>query len=200
MLTTLNRLLYRRGLAREERGQGLVEFALILPVVLFVLVGIIEFGSVYSRIISMRQGIREAGRQGSVANFGSTSACGLIGVSSGGATPTTDNIKKLMCLAKDQAGVGDKVRIKIFFADENIANATNASSSYVLGHSIVICAIYPLKSLTGLMQPILNNRYSKTKAAFRIEKVSGAGAETGGFETPPAGADWDSWCPSMPSP
>jgi len=57
----------RSALARDERGQGLVEFALILPVLLLILVGIIEFGSVYSKVISMRQGVREAGRQGSVA-------------------------------------------------------------------------------------------------------------------------------------
>ena len=50
----------------------MVEFALILPVLLLILVGIIEFGSIYSKVISMRQGVREAGRQGSVANFGST--------------------------------------------------------------------------------------------------------------------------------
>ena len=201
MLTTTNRLSARRRVACEERGQGLVEFALILPVVLLVLVGIIEFGAVYSKIISMRQGIREAGRQGSVANWGSTSACGLVGVTSGGGTPTTDNVMKLMCLAKDQAGVGDGVRIKVLFADDSIQNPTTASPSYVVGHSIVICAIYPLQSLTGLMQPFLDNRFATTKAAFRIEKTTtpAGGSETGGYETPPPGKDW-SWCPSTPPP
>ena len=65
-------------------GQGMIEFALILPVFLLLLVGMIEFGSAYSKIISMRQGIREAGRQGSVANWGSTSSCGLTQRAAGG--------------------------------------------------------------------------------------------------------------------
>ena len=99
----------RRRLAREERGQGLVEFALILPVFLLHPGRIIEFGSVYSKIISMRQGIREAGRQGSVANWGSIRA--VASPTSAGGTPS-DDIKKLMCFAKDQAGVGDGVRDK----------------------------------------------------------------------------------------
>ena len=118
----------------------MVEFALILPVVLLILVGIIEFGSVYSKIISMRQGIREAGRQGSVANWGSTSSCGLTGVPG----TTSDDIKKLMCQAKDQAGVGDGVRVKIVFADANVQNFTTDGTRYQLGNSIVVCAIYPV--------------------------------------------------------
>ena len=194
MLATLNRL-GRRRFAREERGQGLVEFALILPVVLLILVGIIEFGSVYSKIISMRQGIREAGRQGSVANWGSDPNCAskLTGVSG-----ASLDIQQLMCLAKDQAGVGDGVRVRVAFADANIQNPKLDGTNYVLGSSIVVCAIYPIQSLTGLMQPFLDNRYATTKSAFRIEKLGSGGAhsETGGNETAPPGKNWDSWCPA----
>jgi len=170
----------------------MVEFALILPVVLLILVGIIEFGSVYSRVISMRQGIREAGRQGSVAKFGpSPAACTLTGATG------SAHIQELMCLAKDQAGVGDGVRIRIVFANANVDTPYSmASGSYQLGNSIVVCAIYPLQSLTGLIQPFLGNRAAKTKAAFRIEKLSagGVGGETPGSETAPTGTSWDPWC------
>ena len=100
----------RSALARDERGQGLVEFALILPVLLLILVGIIEFGSIYSKVISMRQGVREAGRQGSVANFGTVPpTCTLNGVPFG----VSDEIQALICMAKDQAGVGDSARFKV---------------------------------------------------------------------------------------
>jgi hypothetical protein len=180
----------RSAIAHDERGQGLVEFALILPVLLLILVGILEFGSVYSKVISMRQGVREAGRQGSVANWGTPCNPGTLEV---GATGSA-NIQRLMCLAKDQAGVGSGVKMRVRFADANLnpANTTELSSGYVAGNAILVCAVYPLQSLTGLMQPILNGRYAKTKAAFRIEKVDAAGA-TGGGETDPSGATWN-WC------
>jgi len=182
-----------RGRLGREDGQGMVEFAIILPVFLLLLVGLIEFGSAYSKIISMRQGIREAGRQGSVANWGSNPGCDatLTGVSAG----TSADIKQLMCFARDQAGVGSAVRVRIVFADQNVTSPFDIDSSkYVVGNAIVICAIYPLQSLTGIMKPFLDNHFATTKAAFRIEKVSGV-TETGGSEAPPTGADW-SFCPA----
>ena len=95
----------RPRLVRDERGQGVVEFALILPVLLLVLVGILEFGSIYSNVISMRQGVREAGRQGSVGQFGSIPSCGLSLIDS-----PTANMQNLMCLTKDQAEKIDAVQ------------------------------------------------------------------------------------------
>ena len=172
-------------LARDERGQGLVEFALILPVLLLILVGIIEFGSVYSKIISMRQGVREAGRQGSVANFGTAPPAGCpVPFSTG-----SPDIHRLICLAKDQAGVGSSVRVKVTFANANLSTYTDDPTAYQAGNAIVICAIYPLKSLTGLIQPFLGPHAAKTKAAFRIEKVA-AGGEIPGGEPPPSGQSW----------
>jgi Flp pilus assembly pilin Flp len=178
----------RQGLVRDERGQGVVEFALILPVLLLVLVGILEFGSIYSNVISMRQGVREAGRQGSVAKFGSTTSCGLI---IDGTSPS-DNIKMLMCLVKDQSGVQDNVKIRVGFTDANLNAYTEDSTGYVAGNAIVVCAAYPLTSLTGLFQPFLGGRVAKTKAAFRIEKADPAGA-TGGGERDPSDQNW-AWC------
>lgn len=174
----------RPRLVRDERGQGMVELALILPFLLLIVVGILEFGSIYSKVISMRQGVREAGRQGSVANFGSTSGCGLS-LSTGDASSA--DIQKLMCLTKDQVGVGSNVKVRVKFAKADLT----PGGSYAVGNAIVICAVYPLQSLTGLIQPLLNGRYAKTKAAFRIEKVSGS-LQAGG-EADPTGQNW-AWC------
>ncbi|HEX6235571.1 MAG TPA: TadE family protein [Acidimicrobiales bacterium] len=48
---------------REERGAVLVEFALILPVLLMLLVGIIEFGRAYNTTVSMQSAAREGARE-----------------------------------------------------------------------------------------------------------------------------------------
>ena len=171
-------------LVRDENGQGVVEFALILPLLLLVIVGILEFGSIYSNIISVRQGVREAGRQGSVGQFGSIPSCGLSLIDS-----PTANMQNLMCLTKDQAGVQSGVKVRVRFDKPDLS----AGGSFVAGNVLVICAAYPLSSLTGMLQPVLNGRVTKTKAAFRIESADPTQTYTAGGEADPSSQNW-SWC------
>jgi len=190
----------RQRLFRDEHGQGVVEFAIILPVLLLLLVGIIEFGIVFSNIISMRQGIREAGRQGSVANFPTANFPCPLDLDPPGPQPS-DNMKKLMCFAKNQAGVGDSVRVRVKFANKDLTMPAGAGANYFDRNAIVVCAIYPLSSLSGLFQPFLDGRYARTKAAFRIETTGttdnaaeNAGNPVDGWgEKDPSGKNWD-WC------
>jgi len=51
---------------RKERGQELVEFALILPLLLLLLVGIFEFGYVVFVQNSLSNAVREGARYGAV--------------------------------------------------------------------------------------------------------------------------------------
>jgi Flp pilus assembly protein TadG len=50
----------RRG--RGERGAALVEFALVLPLLMLFVFGVIEFGGTYNDYISLRNGVREGAR------------------------------------------------------------------------------------------------------------------------------------------
>lgn len=61
------RLRHSRALTDETRGQALVEFALILVPALLILMGIIQFGFLFSGQIGIINGVRETAR------FGSTS-------------------------------------------------------------------------------------------------------------------------------
>src|SRR5216684_4278997 len=87
-----------------ERGAAMVEFALVIPLLVTVLLGIIDFGIIYNGWISLRQG--------SVANFGMSASCTLT-FAGGGSAPSTD-LQKLMCLAKNQIGLdATATRIKV---------------------------------------------------------------------------------------
>lgn len=46
-----------------DRGAVMVEFALILPILLMLLVGIIEFGRAYNTTVSMQSAAREGARE-----------------------------------------------------------------------------------------------------------------------------------------
>ena len=51
-----------RGAHRRDRGAAAVEMALILPVLLFVLMGLIDFGRAYNAQIQLSQAAREGAR------------------------------------------------------------------------------------------------------------------------------------------
>lgn len=54
-------------LARSERGQAYVEFALILPILLLIVMGIIQFGTVFRTYITLTDATRVGGRQAAVS-------------------------------------------------------------------------------------------------------------------------------------
>ncbi len=68
----LNRILRRRG---ARPGQGLVEFMLVLPVLLLLILGIIELGRMFLILAEATSASREASRYG--ASVGSDGAGGL---------------------------------------------------------------------------------------------------------------------------
>ena len=51
---------------KDERGQSLVEFALVLPVLLLILVGIFNFGQVFYSDIVINEAARDAARYASI--------------------------------------------------------------------------------------------------------------------------------------
>ena len=60
----------RRIRSRREAGQGLVEFALVLPLFVGLLMGVIEFGFLYNNLLTVqfaaRQGVSAAAQAGGV--------------------------------------------------------------------------------------------------------------------------------------
>jgi Flp pilus assembly protein TadG len=175
----------RERRARGERGAALVEMAIILPIFVVLVFGLLEFGISYNNYISLRQGTREAARQGAVGNFGSTSSCSLTSVSSG----TSSDIQNLMCLAKSQAGLTyANTRVKIISGNTDFST----SGTFTKGDSLIVCTMYPVDKVAKFVSPVLGGAILKTKTAMRIETQYST-TETGGYETALSGADWN-WC------
>ncbi len=184
--------------ARDERGASLVEFAFVVPILFTLVFGIIDFGLVLSDTIGVRQGVREAARQGTVADFGTTTSCSLK--LSGSAST---EMKKLMCLTKARSDVpAADLRVAIRFDPVNsglsAANAypagTGAPPAGPVGNGLVVCAITPMTSRTGFFGPVMSGRYLRSRVVMRIEKGAGT-AQSPSQEVDPSGANW-SWCTS----
>lgn len=60
---------------RSERGQTMVEFALVLPVLCLLLFGVIQFGIVFNNYITLTDAVRAGARKAAVArNLGAAGA------------------------------------------------------------------------------------------------------------------------------
>jgi len=64
MLAILKRITRRTG--KEEGGQSLVEFALVLPIFLLILFAIVDFGMAFHAWITVTNSAREGARVGAV--------------------------------------------------------------------------------------------------------------------------------------
>ena len=54
---------------RNERGQAIVEFALVLPILMAILLGIIQFGIIFNNYITLTDATRAGARKASVSRF-----------------------------------------------------------------------------------------------------------------------------------
>ena len=59
---------------RVEEGQNIVEFALLLPVLMWILMGIIQFGFIFAIYITLNNAVREGSRWGSIYVFDNSSS------------------------------------------------------------------------------------------------------------------------------
>ena len=57
---------------KKENGQAMVEFALVLPIMILILCGIIDFGWLFSNTIVVNNACREAARYTAVHYYDST--------------------------------------------------------------------------------------------------------------------------------
>ncbi len=85
-----------RAGTRGAEGQAIVELALILPVFLIMLMGLLEFGSAYDHRTAMAYAVREGARVGA-------------SIGNGGAYPNTVDP---LILAAVQRGLTDPIRIE----------------------------------------------------------------------------------------
>lgn len=72
-----------RRMVRNNRGQSLVEVALLLPVVLLMLGGIIDFGRLYNEQLIVTAAAREGARVAAVGGDGKTAAENYVRGASG---------------------------------------------------------------------------------------------------------------------
>ena len=149
------------GRKRNERGASLVEFALLLPVLVLILFGIIDFGSLYNNYQSVRQGARDGMRQAVVQD--PSASC----TPQGGNVPASGLARDIICYTKARVGLNAAdTRVKILW---NPTNASDPNHNFPAGNPLMVCVQYKASSLSGVLGPFINGRVLNTQAETLIE-------------------------------
>jgi Flp pilus assembly protein TadG len=106
--------MFRRFQSRKERGQTLVEFALVLPILSLLLLGVIQFGIVFNHYITLTDAVRAGARKGAVGRH----------------------------LQDPQGAVEDAVRNAATDMDHDQLQIT-VDSSWTQGSDVTVSASYP---------------------------------------------------------
>jgi len=135
----------------RDRGAAAVEFALVVPVLLLLVFGIIDFGLFFSDSLSARQGVREAARQGAVENWSATSCSGRPG--SGDA-----NLRRIACLGIDRTGaVAGDVYARV-----------ETTRAWTEGDDVTVCVVVRENGVTGFT-PLPGDGVLRSAVTMRIE-------------------------------
>ncbi len=138
---------------RPKKGQALVEFALILPLLLLIIFGIIEFG----RVLFIYSNLFNAAREG--VRYGITMPRDYNGIS--------QHVKDAIVAVPD-----DNVNIQVWYDDGPQSTNTFTNSTQVaVGQRVVVYMEYDVDYLTPLFEPFLNDMQLQTRSARTIQNV-----------------------------
>lgn len=130
-----------------------MEFAIILPLLLTVLFGIIEFGSVYSQMLDVRHGAREGARIVAVNDFPPGEDATTTT-----AAEQTAYLVETICSRMDFAG---DAGVSIELGDPLLSSA---------GAVAIVAVEADLNTITGWFDPILGGRHIESAVEVRLEQ------------------------------
>jgi Flp pilus assembly protein TadG len=112
-----------RNLKRNEQGQTMVEFTLVLPVLMVVILGIIQFGITFNNYVALTDAVRAGARTAAVSRLSST--------------PSTDTVNRV----KNASGDLDSTKVGV-----------TVTTTWVHGDDVTVTATYPYSiSLLGVV-------------------------------------------------
>lgn len=125
---------------KSQKGQSLVETALIIPVLLLLLFGITDFGRIFHVYLTLDHAGREAARAASIGS------------------EDTDIKTKI---ANSTSSL-DQREVRVEISPEGKTNRTS-------GSQVTITISYPVDFLTPFIGPIIGNFRLEDKTVMRVE-------------------------------
>lgn len=137
----------------SEKGAAAVEFALVVPLLLSLLFGIIEFGWAYGQLLDVRHGAREGARLISVNDF----PAGQSADDTTAAEQST-HLVTTICERMDLTN------------DAEITLAFENSAAISAGGTVLITVAAPLQTITGWFDPMIGSKTLTSSLEVRLEQ------------------------------
>ena len=133
--------------ARNENGQAMVEFAIVAPILLLLVFGIIQFGIAFNHSLTLTDAVRAGARQGAVSR-----------TVPGGAGAA---------IAATEARVRSAAQGSLSDAGDPSVLIVTVTSTFAQGSDVTVTASYPYTiSLLGL--PVKQGRFT-SETTERVE-------------------------------
>jgi Flp pilus assembly protein TadG len=172
---------------RRDAGAAAVEFALVLPVLVLILFGIIDYGLYFGNALDTRSGVASATRQAVVNNFDTT-------CTPPGAFPVGSDSGYLACMVEARTDpLAGKTYVKVILPTDP-TNPPSTQTGWYAGQSVVVCEATVAVGVTGYV-PLPNSGVIRVRLVSEIEQhpADATQPDAGGADdTPPGG--WDPWC------
>ena len=184
-----------RAFGRADEGQNLVEFALLLPVLMYILMGIMQFGLIFAVYLTMNNAVREGARGASIYVYDNTitqaandtarnnslldqlvAARGILSMDRAG---TTNNFSAgtTWTTGTSNTGAGaaclipSSTTLEVWFADGDTLicydyPTANGTSTTRKGYYLYVESYYHLQIFMPLLQPFLPADPSPGRSAW----------------------------------
>lgn len=185
--------------ACRERGGAVVEMAMVVPLLVVLVMGIVDYAVLFHQGVGLRGGVREAAWNGGRGILGApeTAACRLTFDD----VVPDDATRRLMCMAKHRSGL-DPAEVRVMVRTVDLDDATGPGG-YATGKGLMVCAMRAASSVTHFFSGVLDGGVQRSRLTSVILGAD-ASAPTvgGGHETPLPGADrgWSFCDPATPAP
>jgi hypothetical protein len=154
----------------RDRGAAAVEFALVVPLLLALMFGIVDYGLWFGDSLNARQGVDEGARQAVVKNFDDC--------------PGSDPGAQTACVVKN--------RISAMAGEVFVRVEAENPKNWKKGGQLEVCAVVKVSGLTGLT-PMPESGLIVSAVSKRIEKDHDSTVAV--HEDPlPAGLTWSGMC------
>lgn len=124
---------------KNNRGQAIVEFALVIPWLILLIVGIMEFGLILNQYMVVAEAAREGARSAAL----------------GGDDATVSNVVKAAVPSPSM----DRTKVQV----------TITPSTRTRGSAVTVTVTYPLKTITQMMSVFFTDPSVSGSATMRME-------------------------------
>jgi Flp pilus assembly protein TadG len=138
--------LHHRLDIRSERGQAMVEFAFVLPVLMVILLAIVQFGIAFNNYVTLTDAVRAGGRQASVGRFAGSDPVGA----------TTDKV-----LSSAAGLTSSDIQVTVTNADGT------TPVSWTHGNDVTVTATYPYD--INLLGIVVASGHLSSSATEKVE-------------------------------